>query len=899
MSRKDPLFDSGTPGGRLLLHAAADHQFMAALLYLIDVYPVLNGEGQVEEYRDDYFAGTDAPSWFMELDGSGLSELLEDLFASFVCGRDLTQALAAVSSMADRGFLYTLDTLGEATLSEEEAEIYLAKQLEAVEVLSGAGLPVHITVKPTSLYSQIGPLNYERSVDVLVSRLKRILTAVKDADGFLHVDMEQRVYKNITLSAFKRLVSECSYHQLGIAVQSYLKETGSDLRDLTAFARRGNHRFTVRLVKGAYYEYERIFAQENGWPSPVFEEKYMTDAAYEENLALLFENSDLIRVAAATHNMRTAAETRRLAEEAGLSPHEYEIQMLNGMASGMAEALTSMGQTVRLYAPYGPMVPGMAYLVRRLVENTSRDGMVRLQFIQAASHEDIFASPTVPSSPAPSRAGEAHFSNHPPGDFSLEAVRRSFAHAMDTASTVITGVKKSISNISTNEISTHLNEAVNAIQHAAAAWKAASNAPRRAEILRRSAGIMSRRIYELAAVQVLEVGKQWDQAYNDVCEAIDFLNYYAAESEELFTPRSLSNIAGERNSLSYRPRGIAGVIAPWNFPLAISTGMTSAALVTGNGVLYKPAEESAVTGRLMYEIFMEAGVPAEILHFFPGEGEVVGAALVSHPRINCIAFTGSKEVGLGIIETLSRQQPGSPYVRSSVTEMGGKNGIIIDSDADLDVAVEAVIYSAFGFQGQKCSAASRAIVHESLYNEFLNRLTAAADSLIMGDAVDPGTFLGPAVSSEAERKIADYIAIGREEGREMLVKENLAIFADIRPEHRLAQEEVFGPVLAVMKTESIRQGIEMANAVDFGLTGGIISRNRGHIDLVREHLEAGNIYINRSITGALVGRQPFGGFKLSGQGTKAGGSQYLLNFVHPVAVSENMLRRGFSPDFSG
>lgn len=899
MLRKDPLFDAGTAGGRVLLHAAAHHQFMAALLYFIDVYPVLNGVRQVEEYRDEYFAGTDAPPWFMELNGSRLSELLSELFASFVCGRDLNQAVTSISIMADRGFLYTLDTLGEATLSEEEAEMYLEKQLEAVDALSAAGLPVHITVKPTSLYSQIGPLNFQQSVDVLVSRLKRILKAVKDADGFLHVDMEQRVYKNITISAFKQLVSESSYDQLGIAIQSYLKETKADLRDLTAFARQGNHRFTVRLVKGAYYEYERIFAQENGWPSPVFEEKYMTDAAYEENLAILFENSDLIRVAAATHNMRTAAEANRLASEAGLSTHEYEIQMLNGMATGMAEALVAMGITVRLYAPYGPMVPGMAYLVRRLVENTATDGMVRLQFIQAAAPEDIFAAPTGSSSRLLFHPDGQYFINHPPADFSLESVRSSFSRSVKNAGSVMKSVGERIQDISKNQISNRLSKAINDIEEVAPAWKSSSNAPRRAEILRRGASIMSRRIYELAAVQVLEVGKQWDQAYNDVCEAIDFLNYYAGESERLFAHRSLSGIAGERNTLSYRPRGIVGVIAPWNFPLAISTGMTSAALVTGNGVLYKPAEESAVTGRLMYEILIEAGVPEEILHFFSGEGEVVGAALVSDLRVNCIAFTGSKEVGMGIIETLSRQQPQPPHVRSSVTEMGGKNGIIIDADADLDVAVEAVLQSAFAFQGQKCSAASRAIVHESLYHEFLNRLVAAADSLIMGPAEDPGTYLGPPVSSEAERKIAEYIAIGREEGREMLVKDNLAIFADIRTEHRLAREEVFGPVLAVMKTDTLRRGIEMANSVDFGLTGGIVSRNRGHIDLVCENLEAGNIYVNRSITGALVGRQPFGGFKLSGQGTKAGGQEYLFNFVHPVAVSENMLRRGFSPDFRG
>ena len=397
--------------------------------------------------------------------------------------------------------------------------------------------------------------------------------------------------------------------------------------------------------------------------------------------------------------------------------------------------------------------------------------------------------------------------------------------------------------------------------------------------------------------------------FRSVAEAIDFCEYYALEAERLGEPRRV-DVPGEENVSGYLPRGVAVVIAPWNFPLAILTGMTSAALVAGNTVVMKPAEQSSLIGFALHEILLAAGVPPGALAFLPGRGEEVGPELVTHPDTALVAFTGSRAVGLAINrQAAEASAAGGRLVKRVIAELGGKNAIVIDDDADLDEAVLAVVQSAFGFQGQKCSACSRVIVLEGAHDVFLHRLVEATRALVVGDPMQPGTDVGPVIDEEAASKVRRYVEIGASEGKLELQLEvpaglaakvgkpyvGPAIVSGVKPGARVANDEIFGPVLAVIKARDLDEALAIANSTAYKLTGGIFSRKPASLERAKREFRVGNLYVNRGITGALVGRQPFGGFGMSGVGSKAGGRDYLLQFVEPRACCENTMRRGFAP----
>jgi len=447
-----------------------------------------------------------------------------------------------------------------------------------------------------------------------------------------------------------------------------------------------------------------------------------------------------------------------------------------------------------------------------------------------------------------------------------------------------------------------VDQAIGGARQALPMWRDLSPQDR-ASYLFKAADIARKDIFKLSAWQVLEVGKQWNQAHADVGEAIDFMEYYARDMLRLGDPRRMGRAPGELNHLFYQSKGIAAVISPWNFPLAISCGMTSAALVTGNCVLFKPAGVASVIGYGLARIYRQAGIPEGVFHYIPGRGSIIGDYIVEHPDVSLIAFTGSMEVGLRIVNKASIVQPGQQQVKRVIAEMGGKNAIIIDDDADLDEAVLEVVYSAYGFQGQKCSACSRVIVLENIYDKFISRLVEAAGSIKIGPAEDPANYMGPVVDRSAQEKISEYIELAGKEGNILLKTEvpdkgcyvPLTIVDGITPEHRIAQEEIFGPVLAVMKAKDFDQAIEWANSTRFALTGAVFSRSPTNLDKARKEFRVGNLYLNRGSTGALVERQPFGGFKMSGVGSKAGGPDYLAQFLDPRCVTENTMRRGFAP----
>ncbi len=425
-------------------------------------------------------------------------------------------------------------------------------------------------------------------------------------------------------------------------------------------------------------------------------------------------------------------------------------------------------------------------------------------------------------------------------------------------------------------------------------------ASRRAEALRAAAARLRERRLELAALQVRECAKPWPEADADVCEAIDFLEYYALEAIELERGRELIQVPGERNRMRYAARGVAAVISPWNFPLAIPCGMTAAALAVGNAAVLKPAEQSPGSAGALVDALHEGGVPRDALSLVPGYGDA-GAALVRDPRVHVIAFTGSSAVGLEILRGAAETPEEQGHVKRVVSEMGGKNCVIVDADADLDEAVPAIVHSAFGYAGQKCSAAARVLVHEAVVDTLVERLAGASEVLCVGQADEFATEVPPVIEAEAQERVMRYAGIaerdGRIAGRPAAVPETgwfcpPALAVGLAEDSPVNREEIFGPLLSVTAVKNIEEACDVVDGLPFALTGGLFSRNPATVEHVAARLPVGNLYVNRGITGAMVGRQPFGGNRRSGIGAKAGGPDYLLQFTEPRVVTENTMRQG-------
>ncbi len=953
------IFDRKWWVGQAMDLVMKNPEFKVQLFRFIDVFPTLLTDETIATHLREYFLSEDFefPDFFKAalkgvtapftspLAASVIRKNMEGFAKSFIAGRDIEDGKDALRDILRAGRTFTVDILGEEALSEREAESYGQKYLNLVDVLKeeiaaweretgtvSSHLPLlKVSVKISSLYSRMSAVNQKDSVEMVKERLRPLLRRARDAGGFVNLDMEMRSLKNITLDVFTGILEEDEFRgweNFGVAVQAYLRGTEEDLRGLIAWAKRGDHRISIRLVKGAYWEYENIVARQKSWPLPVFSKKAHTDAHFERCVEMILKDNEHVVLAAGTHNVRSIAKTIVLADTMGVSRDRYEFQMLYGMAEPVKRALGKLGYAVREYVPVGEFIPGMAYLVRRLLENTSNEGFLRKRFAENTPSDLLLAEPEQhveagedegPVSPGP-------FVNEPLLDFTLRENREVIKHALTRVRAalgrrypaVVGGRDEpgdaeivSVNPADPEQVvgtvsSVDRGLAEKAIATAAASRKdwARTDPEVRAEYLFKAANVMRKKRAEFVAWQVFEVGKSWAEADADVAEAIDFLTYYGMEMARLAKPRKMGDLPGEDNRHFYRPRGVALVVAPWNFPFAISVGMVSAALVAGNAVLYKPSSLSPVCGYHVYSVFAESGIPGGVLNFIPGRGSEVGDFLVEHPRVNLIAFTGSKEVGLGMVEKAGRTGAGQEGVKKVIAEMGGKNAIIVDGDADLDLAVAGVMQSAFGYQGQKCSACSRVVVLSSCYERFLARLTEAVKSMTAGPPDDPANVVGPVIDKRAKERVLRYREVGEAEGvvaatvsvpqRGYFVSP--VVFTDLPAGSAVLREEIFGPVLAVMKAKTIEEAIAIANDSEYALTGGLFSRSPANIRKVAEEFEVGNLYINRGITGALVGRQPFGGFKMSGVGSKAGGFDYLLQFLEPRVVTENTTRRGFSPE---
>jgi RHH-type transcriptional regulator, proline utilization regulon repressor / proline dehydrogenase / delta 1-pyrroline-5-carboxylate dehydrogenase len=966
---------------RLMEWSMQDPAFKTQLFRFVDVLPSLRSSREVVQHLQEYLgdravelhpglkAGLAAAGLAPGLVAGPVKAQITSMAREFVAGETPADLVKRFEQNAKQGVATTIDLLGETVVSASEADAFVQRNLDVLSTLAAAidrhPAPCHsdmgpngplprlnLSVKISALTPDVNPTDPEGTVAALKPRLRHILRKAQEVGAFINFDMESYRFKAVTLSLFKSILEEPAFQTspaMGIAVQAYLRDAEADLRDLISWAREHRRQITVRLVKGAYWDYETIIARQRGWPIPVWLNKAETDLNYEQLSQLLLDSVDAIQPAFATHNARSCAYAIAQTKARALDPRSIEFQALYGMADDLKLALLGMGYRVREYCPIGDLLPGMAYLVRRLLENTSNEGFLRLRHLGQADRAALLANPAVKlaqakeqptwgssgnggSSP-PSGAALSHtFLNAPNTDFSRPEARASMRAALKTRAAqparvwplVIDGGNRSegrerVASINpahpervvgywTRATVQDAEDALAAARAAQGPW-ARANPRDRAACFLRLADLLERERFGLAALEVVEAGKPWIEADADVSEAVDFCRFYAREAQRLGTPRRTQATPGESNTEIFVPRGVTVVIAPWNFPLAILCGMTVAAAVGGNSVVMKPAEQTCGVAAELMRLIAEAGVPAGVINLVTGFGEDVGAHLVSSPGVDVVAFTGSRAVGLKIWETVGRTLPGQQNLKKAICEMGGKNPLIVDSDADWDEAIPAVLYSAFGFSGQKCSALSRLILHDEIADEFTARLIEAAAALQVGDPAEPGTIVGPVIDADAHRSILARIETGRSEAK-LAYQAKIApvlletggyyvaptIFTDVPPTASIAREEIFGPVLSIMRARDLDHAIELANDSAYALTAGIFSRSPSALVRAARELNAGNVYLNRPITGAIVERHPFGGYKMSGGGTKAGGRGYLEQFLFARTISENTLRRGFSSE---
>jgi RHH-type proline utilization regulon transcriptional repressor/proline dehydrogenase/delta 1-pyrroline-5-carboxylate dehydrogenase len=974
--RRTRVFRSSWWSDRVMDWAMERPGFKTQLFRFVDVFPALSGAPDVARHLSEYFDGVDAPKALdlgIDLaDRVPLGARVEARVArrnimrmarQFIVGASADEAVAGLHQLWRAGSAFTVDVLGEQTVVGSEADRYAARVEELVVALDDASRhwapddhlerddlgPLHrvnVSVKPTALATHYEPLSRDVGLDSAKPRLRPILRLARDRGAFVNLDMEHYDAKDITLQLFRDLLSEDEFADMpaGIVIQAYLRDSREDLADLIAWSGRRSQPITVRLVKGAYWDAETVHARAEGWPVPVFEDKADTDANYERCVRLLHDHHGEVRAAFGSHNVRSLAYAVTYARRKGIPDTGYEIQMLYGMAEPMHEAIRRLGFRLRVYAPVGELVPGMAYLVRRLLENTSNESFVRHRFAEGRDLDELLAAPgprDLPSPgwveprPATDPADPTPYQPEPVSEFRRRPARDAMAAAVRSAAAVhsaaagrgeqvpalIGGERvttaSTLASVDPAEPATvvasatactaaDVDAAVAVAAGAAADWRRTPTWER-AGVLFRAADWMRSRRYDIAALECFEAGKPWDQADADVCEAIDFCEYYGREMLRL--DRAAADLVqsppGETNRLVYQGKGPTAVIAPWNFPLAIPTGMTVAALVAGNPVILKPAEQSPAVAWQLIEALVAAGVPPGVVQFLPGLGEVVGARLVEHPEVAVVAFTGSRPVGLAIHQQAAVTPPGQRHVKRVIAEMGGKNALIIDDDADPDQAVPGAVVSAFGYAGQKCSAASRLIVVGSIYDQLVERVVGATRELVVGHPSRPEVQVGPVIDEEAHKRVLRWIDEAPQQGRILGQHADVpddgyfvapTVVAVDDPDAPIAREEIFGPVLTVLRADDLDAAIEIANRSEYALTAGIFSRSPANIARAAAELRAGNVYINRHITGATVGRQPFGGYGLSGVGSKAGGPDYLHQFLDPRVVTENTLRQGFAPE---
>jgi RHH-type proline utilization regulon transcriptional repressor/proline dehydrogenase/delta 1-pyrroline-5-carboxylate dehydrogenase len=855
---------------------------------------------------------------------------VRELAKTFICASNIKEAKKSIKNLAIKKQYYTLDLLGESTLNKEEANKYFFDYQKLLEEIPNT----HLSIKLSALEPHINILDFNIKKNNLLEKLRELFRLAIARQASINIDTEQFFWKDFYFDLLKEILMEeefKSWTGAGIVVQAYLKDSSKDLNDWILWAKKRKAPITIRLVKGAYWDYEYAKALQQNWDCPVYTQKYQSDLNYENLTEILLDSYNFVRPALASHNIRSLAHAINYANKKSIPKDRFEFQMLYGMLDEIKDYFSENSYTLRVYLPYGDLVQGMSYLVRRLLENTANDSFLRQGFLDGASEDELLEDPRKKSNQANVIQSKSSFENVANLDFSKISNHHQIQKAISELRVEFKAEKKyscligaekvmakdffeSINPAKPSEIlglvsygSKHdCDRAVSLAKDIQKKWFQIG-CEKRARILKQVADEVNHERFRLIALLCLEAGKPWIEADAEVSEAVDFLNYYTDESLKLFNDDRLRVLPGENNYNIYQAYGVSAIIPPWNFPLAILVGLASAALAAGNSVVVKPSQQTSLIAYEFVRIFNKVLSKSDyrqylgLVNLITGEGKSIGNYLVEHPDINLIAFTGSNEVGMNIYQKSALNKP----PKRVVAEMGGKNAVIIDESADLDEAIPGLIYSAFGFSGQKCSAASRLIIHQSIYSEFIDRLKRSLQEVLITDPSLAECYMGPVIDANAQIKINNYISLGKKTASAIVSDLNLpeqgyfvspTVFCDVSENSVLATDEIFGPVLIVFKANNINHAISLANNSSFGLTGAIYSRSPNNIKKAIDEMVVGNLYINRPCTGAVVSRQAFGGLKNSSIGFKAGGPNYLLQFVQEKTITENTMRRGFADE---
>ncbi len=827
-----------------------------------------------------------------------LKKAMKLIGGQFVLGETVQEALDHSKSFLKQGYRFSYDILGEGARSDQQARFYVQSYRDGIKLI-GKTIPAGtslfaapgISVKLSALHARYSLAKQQRVMEELLPRLVDIMLCAKEAGIAVAIDAEEASRLDIELMLFEKLISDtrfAGWNGIGFVVQAYQKRAFYVIDWLAELARKHNRVIPVRLVKGAYWDSEIKWAQMLGLPSyPVFTRKQHTDVSYLACADKMLSYRDAFYPQFATHNARTISSIMQVAQQYGWNNQQFEFQRLHGMGEALHNMIVDDVPS-RIYAPVGAHKDLLAYLIRRLLENGANSSFVHLLMDSSKTPEEILADPvaatkmhkelTNMSIPLPIRLyGEARM-NSGGIDFGNREQLATLTSAVNEHYKAPLG---SIANFTSEQLA----QAIGRARAAFPGW-AQTPANQRADIVERMADVLETHLAELIALCCKEAGKTLVDGVAEVREAADFCRYYAAQARDLAKPQSLTSPAGESNQLSLHPRGVFGCISPWNFPLAIFIGQVAAALVTGNCVIAKPAEQTPLIAKRAVELFALAGLPENTLILAPGDGETIGAGLVASPGIDGIVFTGSVETAK-LIQVSLAQRKGT--IVPLIAETGGQNCMVVDSSALPEQAVDDIILSAFGSAGQRCSALRVLFLQEDIADDLLKLLAGAMQELKIGDGVDTTTDIGPVIDAQAQGLLLAHIEDMKKSAKLIastpfpagLSGTFVAPYAfEIKNISQL-EREVFGPVLHVVrfKAGTLPQVIEAINSTGYGLTFGIHSRVDDHIRLLASSVHAGNIYVNRSMIGATVGVQPFGGEGLSGTGPKAGGPYYLLRFI--------------------
>lgn len=855
----------------------------------------------------------------------------------FIAGETIEKADKSLHSLSTTGRDVTLDQLGELVVSEKEADHYKNEVLKLIKGFSihvpkgsrnKAGINrAHVSIKVSALCSDFKPHAFDYTYKLVSPRLLEILKAAKEEDVFINIDAEHYHYRDIVFKIYQKVLLENKilhdFQATGIVIQAYLRDGSDHLEEIIQLAKLRGIQMPVRLVKGAYWDAETVEGDAHSFDAPQFLNKEETDIHFRQLIFKIYEAYPHLKLAIASHNFSDHAFAEALKDQLFPNIGEIEHQCLHMTYEALSTALAKMNWATRNYVPVGSLLVGMAYLVRRIMENSSQVGVLTIMRSHKKNHSLIspqhihvqkIKEGRLIRDPSISKL-EDEFFNVSPARLYIDKERSHIEHSLVEFRN--SQLSKSYSNnfeLNGNEVHVFCSSSPNLlvgkirfanVADAQRAVETISNAydqgqwstthwSVRSSILIKSASIMLARRAELASLIVYEAGKSISEALADVDEAIDFLNFYSRNEAYL-----------NRNIKSITSRGPTVVISPWNFPLAIPCGMVVSALVAGNSVILKSAEQTPLIAQVLVDLLHEAGVPENALIHLPGEGETVGDFLVRDQRISTIVFTGSKAVGT-YISNVARNRiytnklTNKKYLVKAITEMGGKNAVIVTQNAELDETVSGILYSAFGHAGQKCSACSRVIVHNSLKQKLIDRLRDACSDLKVGESFVFETTVNPIISKDDQERLVNASKLAKEEaqnfgGSVVVDRSNDSLpgfcvgpvvielpFSRAFDKDSFAQKELFGPIIHIMGFNELDEAIELYNCTDYALTGGIFSQSQDDIDYLSAKLESGNIYVNRSITGARVAIEPFGGFKLSGTGPKAGGKHY-LHALHQIS----------------